>query len=97
MCVTNTTNRDRATAVIKEDDKFLLIHRIKPDNDYYVFPGGGVEKGETIEGAFKREVYEEVGLDVTDFEPLFVIQNLSVPTWATIHKGLLRSCEAILL
>lgn len=55
--------RTRATAVIIKDHQVLLIHR-KNENEYYVFPGGGVEKGETPEVALLRELKEETSLEV---------------------------------
>ncbi|MFH1656534.1 MAG: NUDIX domain-containing protein [Candidatus Nealsonbacteria bacterium] len=54
----------RVRAVIIEDDKVLLIHRIKDDREYWVFPGGSVEKGESFEEAVIRETKEELGVDV---------------------------------
>ena len=53
--------RIRATAIIIEDNKILLIHR-KNDKDYYVFPGGGVEDGESTEQAVLRELMEETSI-----------------------------------
>lgn len=53
----------RGAAVIVQDGKILLIHRIKPGRDYFVLPGGGVEEGETVEEATVREVKEETSLD----------------------------------
>ncbi len=79
--------RHRATAIIKNNDKFLLFHRIKPGRDYFMFPGGGVEEGETVEKALKREVKEELNVSVGNFKQLFVVDNIYAPAWATIHPG----------
>ncbi|KAB8138008.1 NUDIX domain-containing protein [Gracilibacillus oryzae] len=56
--------RDRGSAVLIENNKVALIKRIKKGAAYYVFPGGGIEKGETPEEATKREAYEELGIDM---------------------------------
>jgi ADP-ribose pyrophosphatase YjhB (NUDIX family) len=40
----------------------LLIHRFRQGHEYWVFPGGGVEEGETIEQALHREMLEETSL-----------------------------------
>ena len=56
--------RIRAIAIIVTDGKVLLIHRISHGKEYYVFPGGGVENGETVEQAVLREVQEETSLEV---------------------------------
>jgi len=54
----------RVSAIILKDDKILLIHRKKNGEEYWVFPGGGVEDTETPEQGIIREVKEETGLDV---------------------------------
>ena len=41
--------RNRAGGILIENGKVLLIHRIKDNDEYYVFPGGGIETNETIE------------------------------------------------
>lgn len=51
--------------MLVEDDKVALIERFRGGNHYYVFPGGGVDEGETIEEAAMREMVEETGLRVT--------------------------------
>jgi len=56
--------RIRAVAITVNDGKVLLIHRISHGKEYYVFPGGGVEKGESIEQAVMREIQEETSLNV---------------------------------
>jgi len=55
--------RIRAVAILIKDDEVLLIHR-KNKKEYFVFPGGGVEKEETIEEAVVREMKEEATIDV---------------------------------
>ncbi|PAF08636.1 DNA mismatch repair protein MutT [Shouchella clausii] len=56
--------RDRSSVVIIKDEKVVLIQRIRDDAMYYVFPGGGIEPGETPEAGAKREALEELGVDV---------------------------------
>ena len=52
--------RPSVYGVIINDNKILLSKQW----DGYDFPGGGIEKGERIERALKREVYEEVGVKI---------------------------------
>lgn len=61
-------NRTRATALIIQDGNILLIHRINNGEEYWVFPGGGIEEGETPEEAVVREVKEETGLIFFNYE-----------------------------
>ena len=56
--------KNRAAAIIFRDNKLLVFHRHKPDRDYYILPGGGVEFDESFEEACIREVKEETGFDV---------------------------------
>jgi 8-oxo-dGTP diphosphatase len=55
----------RAGVVLIEDGKVALIERHRAGKHYYVFPGGGVDAGETPEQAAIREMEEETGLRVT--------------------------------
>jgi len=55
--------RRAARAVILNDKNEVSIQYVSKYG-YYKLPGGGVEKGETIEQALKREVLEEVGVDI---------------------------------
>ncbi len=61
----------RVKAIVIRDGKLLLIHRFRDGSEYYAFPGGGVEEGEDLETALKREILEETGLNLVSYEPLF--------------------------
>jgi len=58
--------------LVNENDEFLIVHPQGWKEDYYKFPSGGIEEGETPEAAMERELYEE--LCVKDFK-----QVLSIP------------------
>ena len=60
--------KNRAAAIIIQNQKLLVIHRQKPEQDYYILPGGGVELEESFEEACIREVKEETGLDVLSLQ-----------------------------
>ncbi|MGB4768748.1 MAG: NUDIX domain-containing protein [Candidatus Saccharimonas sp.] len=56
-------SRNRAVAIVIHHNKLLVMHR-KNDKEYYTFPGGGIEAGETNEQATIREIKEEASLDI---------------------------------
>jgi 8-oxo-dGTP diphosphatase len=58
-------NVPRARAILIRDDEVALIQRDRDGRRYYVFPGGGIETGETPQSAVVREVREELGLIVS--------------------------------
>jgi 8-oxo-dGTP pyrophosphatase MutT (NUDIX family) len=52
-------------AIIKDHHILLIKHREhKTGRSYWIFPGGGIEPGETEEECVKREMKEETNLDV---------------------------------
>jgi 8-oxo-dGTP diphosphatase len=54
-----------AGAIVSIDGGILLLRRgIEPSYGKWVFPGGYVDRGETVEDACVRETREEVNLDV---------------------------------
>jgi len=53
----------RAVGIIIQENKILLLRRIKDGKKYFVFPGGSVEKDESVEDALIRELKEELCVD----------------------------------
>ncbi len=54
--------RLRVAACLLERDTLLLVRQRSAAGDHWLLPGGGVEWGETLVGALRREVREETGL-----------------------------------
>ncbi len=54
------------TALFRKDNRFLIGLRDfnHPAPDIFEFPGGKIDPGETPEQALKREMKEELGIDV---------------------------------
>ena len=56
--------RIRAGIVLIQENKVALIERHRAGLHYFVFPGGGVDEGESPEQAAIREAMEELGIEV---------------------------------
>ncbi len=54
--------REAGRGIVVENNKILLTHEL--NTGVYMTPGGGLEKGETIEECCVRELREEAGCEV---------------------------------
>jgi 8-oxo-dGTP diphosphatase len=65
--------RNRSSAILIENDCIGLIKRNRDELEYYVFPGEGIEIGETPEETAVREVFEELGVTIRIEELLTMV------------------------
>ena len=75
--------RTRVAGIISMNDGFVLMHRKnvirnKEYQEYYTFPGGGLEEGETLEEGVIREVKEEFGINVKVTKKLYELENVKL-------------------
>lgn len=49
----------------------LMAHEVMRDYSFIKFPGGGLELGEGVEAALRREFYEECGISITIVKHLY--------------------------
>ena len=55
--------RIRVSALLLWNGRILLCRHEKPGKEYWLLPGGGVNSGETLVEALRRELSEELGID----------------------------------
>ncbi len=62
--------------VLTRDDRHLVIQRAAgiPRGGHWCFPGGHLEQGETSRRAVQRELFEELGLQVTPTKRLGTVR-----------------------
>ena len=66
-----------ALAILLRDRQVLLVRRANPpDQGLWGFPGGRIERGETVFAAAARELAEETGLDGTPIRLLDALDLL---------------------
>ena len=85
-------------AVIWNEAGKILIDKRKPGGTFgglWEFPGGKKETGETIEDCIKREVLEELGIEVAIEEHLITIEHNYSEIIVTLHVYHCRYLQGI--
>ena len=57
-----TEPRVRVSAILRWKGRVLLCRHEKPGKEYWLLPGGGVNSGESLIDALRRELAEEIGI-----------------------------------
>lgn len=83
-------------AIIIENDKILCTQRNLSKLDYisykWEFPGGKVEAGETEEEAIKREIIEELDLEIFDLKKYITVDH-TYPDFRIIMHSYKAHCK----
>src|SRR5512146_2702230 len=71
--------RIRVSAVLRWEGRVLLCRHEKPGREYWLLPGGGVNSGESLVEALRRELSEELGIDdVIPLEgPIAIVDSIA--------------------
>ena len=64
--------------VYDQNGRFLLVRHRYWVADVWGLPGGAVEKGETLEQAFSREVFEETGLAISHIQMIDFVSGFDL-------------------
>ena len=72
--------RTRVAAILKMENGYAFMHRKdvikrKDYQEYYTFPGGGLEENETPQEGVIREIEEEFGIKVKVIKKLYEIKS----------------------
>ncbi len=90
---------------LERDGKYLMLHRVKKENDMnrdkWLGIGGKFEPGESPEDCALREIREETGLTVTDWEYRGIVTFVSEEFgtewmhlfWSDSFTGTLTDCD----
>jgi len=84
-----------SAAIIVDNKKILCVQRNKGKYDYisykYEFPGGKLEEGENEEDALKREIAEELNLQIHVAEKFLVVTHEYLDFNLTMHSYLCKA------
>ena len=82
-----------AGILLDSEGRYLLGQRPagKPYAGYWEVPGGKVEKGETVFQALKRELQEELGIDIQSSEELTVLEHDYPHAYVRLYVSIIRN------
>ena len=103
--MTENAPRNTTLCYLEQDGKYLMLHRIKKEydenKDKWIGVGGKFEPGESPEDCALREVREETGLTLTDWDYRGIVTFVSDEWgteymhlfWSDHFTGTIRDCD----
>ncbi len=81
-----------AGILLDSEGRYLLGQRPegKPYAGYWEVPGGKIEAGESVFAALKRELQEELGIDIESSEELVVLEHDYPHAYVRLHVSIIR-------
>lgn len=84
-----------AGILLDSTGRYLLGQRPegKPYAGYWEVPGGKIEAGESVFDALKRELQEELGIDIQESEELLVLEHDYPHAYVRLHVSIIRQWQ----
>lgn len=81
-----------AGILLDQSGRYLLGQRPmgKPYAGYWEVPGGKIEKGESVFEALKRELHEELGIEIQSSTELTVLEHDYPHAYVRLHVSVIR-------
>ncbi len=67
----------RVAGLLVDDGRVLMVQQGRDAERYWLLPGGGVEFGESLSDALRREIREELGVRVAVAGLVAVVESIS--------------------
>lgn len=86
-----------AGILLDKEGRYLLGQRPegKPYAGYWEVPGGKIEGGESVFDALKRELQEELGIDIESSEDLTVLEYDYPHAYVRLHVSVIRQWKGV--
>jgi 8-oxo-dGTP diphosphatase len=86
-----------AGILLDAQGRYLLGQRPegKPYAGYWEVPGGKIENGESVFAALKRELQEELGIDIESSEDLVVLEYDYPHAYVRLHVSIIQKWNGV--
>ncbi len=74
--MSESKTRIRVAVLLRKGGQVLLVRHQKPHSTYWLLPGGGLEYCESIEQCARREMMEELGLQIQLGDLVYVSESI---------------------